>query len=52
MRVVKVKFNPGTKVGREICDAIAKAEGGDLLQAALRNHLQAAMREGLRWLTR
>lgn len=52
MRVVKVKFKPDTEVGREICDAIAKADGNELLQAALRNHLQAAIREGLRWLTR
>jgi len=52
MRTVKVKFKPDTKAGREICDAISKAQGSELLQAALQNHLQSAMREGLRWLTR
>ncbi|CAB5577472.1 Uncharacterised protein [Pseudomonas putida] len=52
MRIVRVKFKPDTKEGRDICDAISKADGNELLQAALRNHLQSAMREGLSWLTR
>jgi hypothetical protein len=50
MRTVKVRFKVDTLDGREICDAIDKARGSDLLQAALRNHLQAAMRAGLRQL--
>ncbi|MEZ0197654.1 hypothetical protein AB9U01_26760 [Pseudomonas qingdaonensis] len=50
MRLVKVKFKPDTKEGRDICEAIDKAEGSDLLQQALRIHLLAAMRAGLRHL--
>ena len=47
MRLVKVSFTPDTCVGRDICDAIDKAQGSELLQEALKNHLQAAMRAGL-----
>lgn len=47
MRLVKVSFTPDTSVGRDICDAIDKAQGSEILREALRNHLQAAMRAGL-----
>ncbi|WP_280042016.1 hypothetical protein [Pseudomonas sp. Hg5Tf] len=52
MRLVKVKFKPDTKEGREICDAIDRAEGNVLLENALRIHLQTAMRAGLREFTK
>ena len=52
MKLVKISFKPDTPEGREICDAIDKAQGSKLLQEALANHLHAAMRSGLRQLQR
>lgn len=52
MRKVKVAFKPDTTAGREICDAIDRAEGNDLLQQALEQHVRRLVLAGLRQLTK
>ena len=52
MRKIKVTFKPSTPEGREICEAITKAEGSDLLQMALHRHLQQAFQDGLKALNK
>ena len=52
MRKIKITIKPSTPEGREICEAITKAEGSDLLKMALQSHLQQAFQAGLKTLNK
>jgi len=52
MRKITVTFKPSTPQGREICEAITKAEGSALLKMALQSHLQQAFQAGLKTLNK
>ncbi|WP_280041203.1 hypothetical protein [Pseudomonas sp. Hg5Tf] len=52
MRTIRLTFKPDTTTGREMCEAIGRAEGNDLLHQALEQYIRRLALAALRELTK